>query len=106
MLKNQKNLIIFLSAYIVLTVVVGLILTLVNNRNDLFVITFIVSTIGLLLYINVRSGHYQRIKYYKLRNKEKISDEDIINHRQGTIILLIFFIIMVIVCFITGFTVR
>jgi len=106
MLKNQKYTIIFITAYLLISVLIGLILVLTTNRNDLFPITMIIATVGLLLVFNIRASHFSRVKYTKESLKEKMDKEVIENHKNATKLLFIFFLIMCVISLVTALTIH
>ena len=106
MLKKQKPIIIFITVYLLVTIAIGLILVLVKNRNDLFPITMIVSTVGFLLFLNIRASHYSKLKYMKKQAREEMDKEVVEKHNTATKILLIFFVIMCIISLVTAITIH
>ena len=106
MLKKQKFTFFFITAYLLVSVLTGLILVLTIGRNDLFPITMIVMTVGLLLYFNIRASYFSRLKYTMIKHKEKISEEMIENHKTATKILFVFFLIMCVISLVTALTIH
>ncbi len=102
MLNKQKKLIYFITGYTIIAAAVGLILVLAFDRNDLLPVTFIVATVLILLFINMRASHFSRIKYTKQLNKEKLDEEELKAHSLGTKILFGYFLIMTIISIVSA----
>ena len=102
MITRNKKLIIILSICLLVSVVTSVALVYIFDNTDILPISFIISALLVLLFINGRSSSKTKNDFKKKYYKEKVETNN--TYKEQQLILWIFFGLLVVLCILTGLT--